>query len=148
MSAALRSSLVKCVAIVLAGLVQGQSSPAFGTEPTPVRLEVHSVDCDPGLQITIESQILKHTSVKITKKNASHRMTITCHWEQSPPFSTSFYSSWGNADLAVTVEELADESTVYAESITQGAKSRGLAMKKAAVKMVNELIRAKVFPKK
>ena len=129
--------LILCLGLFQAAYAQGQTS-----------LEINSVDCDPGLQITIKSQILKHTSVKITNKGATHRMTIACYWEQSPAGSTSFYSSWGNADLAVTVDELADESTVYADSVTQVAKSRGLAMKKAAAKIVMELIRADVFPKK
>lgn len=112
------------------------------------RLEIISKECDDGLKAVVESQILKYTAVKITKKEPTHRMTIACHWDQSPPGSTSFYSSWGNADLSMRVQHLEEESTVYAESSTQGAKSRGLAMKKAAAKMVKALIAAKVFPKK
>jgi len=126
-------------------------SVTIGEDKRPdadVRMEIVAVECEEGLRAVVEPQILKSTAVKITKKEPTHKLTLACHWQQSPPHSTAFYSSWGNADLTLRVEHIMDESTLYSESFTEGGKIRGLAMKKAAEAAVAALVRSKVLPPK
>jgi hypothetical protein len=141
--------------LIFAGCTKTQrvmAPPASGVPssdpPVTVQLEILSVDCEESLQVIVESQLLKLTKVKLTPKDPTHRMQLTCYWGQSPPGSTSFYPTWGEADLTLRLEELNNESVIYADAFTSGAKSRGLAMKKAAEKAINDLLDKGLLPMK
>jgi len=146
--------ITRIMLLVLLGLLgespanSGEQSSKSQAAQQEVAVEVVANDCEEGLRAVVESQILKATAAKITTKDPTHRLLLSCRWQQSPPHSTSFYSSWGNADLSLRIERLADESTLYSESFTEGAKSRGLAMKKAAKRAASDLVKSRVLPAK
>jgi hypothetical protein len=125
-----------------------KETPPIQATNDPVRLIIDTIDCEEGLLMTVESQILKYTSVLITKKDPTLKLTIACYWQQSPPGSTSWYPSWGYADLSIRIENLLAESTVFSDSFTGGAPSRGLAMKKATEIAVKKLIQSGLLPRK
>ena len=123
-------------------------SIGYSSAKEPIRLEIIAGECEAGLQDVIVSQILKSTNVIVTRQDPTHLLFLSCYWQMSPAGTTSMYSSWGNADLTVRIEKVSTESTIYAEAYSEGAKSRGIAMKKAAEKMVRELVKNQVFPRK
>lgn len=126
------------------------ATACFGAPATnsTAKVEVISREADEGLKAIVEAAMLKMLDVNITRKNPTFRVVLTCYWKESAPGTTSFYSSWGNADLTVKIERLEDESTLFAESLTKGGKSRGDAMKSAAEEMAGKIVKAGVFPKK
>jgi hypothetical protein len=110
----MKRALAVTIALTFVSIVSASS---------PVRLQILADECDEGIKTVMEAELLRLTKVTITNKEPSHSMSITCYWKDSPPGSTSMYSSWGNADLTIRIEDLEAESVVPPEKSIRGRNS-------------------------